>query len=73
MARQAETWPWGTADEVAERIIDEVDHVGAETVLVSMNRGGLPHELFVNQIRRFASEVLPKLQAHTVRAVAVAA
>ncbi len=73
VARQAETWPWGTADEVAERIIDEVDHVGAETVLVSMNRGGLPHELLVNQIRRFASEVLPKLQAHTVRAVAVAA
>jgi hypothetical protein len=57
----------------AARITDEADHVSAETVLVSMNRGGLPHELFVNQIRRFASEVLPKLQAHTVRAAALAA
>ena len=72
LGRQAETWPWGTAGEVAQRIIDEVDHVGAEVILVSMNRGGLPHELFMEQIERFASQVLPKLQAHNVVSVRLA-
>ncbi|HLQ33440.1 MAG TPA: LLM class flavin-dependent oxidoreductase [Chloroflexota bacterium] len=72
LGRQAETWPWGTAGEVAQRIIDEVDHVGAEVILVSMNRGGLPHELFMEQIERFASQVLPKLRAHNVVSVRLA-
>jgi len=72
LGRRAETWPWGTAGEVAQRIIDEVDHVGAEVILVSMNRGGLPHELFMEQIERFASQVLPKLQAHNVVSVRLA-
>src|SRR5712692_6056322 len=72
LGRQAETWPWGTPDEVAQRVIDEVDHVGAEVILVSMNRGGLPHELFMEQIERFASQVLPKLRAHNVVSVRLA-
>jgi hypothetical protein len=49
-----------------------VDHVGAEVILVSMNRGGLPHELFMEQIERFASQVLPKLRAHNVVSVRLA-
>ena len=73
IARQAETRPWGTADEVRERIIAEADRTGASTVLVNLNRGAMPHEMFVNQIRRFASEVLPALQAHEVTAVPAAA
>lgn len=64
LARQAEGWPWGSADEVAERIIEEADHAGAGTVLVSLNRGAMPQEMFLNQIRRFAREVLPVLHAH---------
>jgi alkanesulfonate monooxygenase SsuD/methylene tetrahydromethanopterin reductase-like flavin-dependent oxidoreductase (luciferase family) len=70
--RAAEDQPWGTADEVRDRIIAAAEHAGAETVLVSMNRGALPQELFLNQIRRFAKEVLPALQAHKITRVPAA-
>jgi alkanesulfonate monooxygenase SsuD/methylene tetrahydromethanopterin reductase-like flavin-dependent oxidoreductase (luciferase family) len=64
--RQAETWPWGTADEVRDRILDEVDSAGAGRVLINMNRGAMPQDMFLEQIRRFGQEVLPALQAHKV-------
>ena len=67
--RQAEEMPWGTADEVTRRIIDAADSAGADNVQVSLNRGVLPHELFIEQIRRFARDVLPALQAHKVTRV----
>ena len=69
--RLAEHLPWGTPDEIVERIIDDANHAGANTVLVSMNRGAMPHEMFENQIRRFGSQVLPRLQAHTVKTAAL--
>jgi alkanesulfonate monooxygenase SsuD/methylene tetrahydromethanopterin reductase-like flavin-dependent oxidoreductase (luciferase family) len=72
IARQVEREPWGTADEVRERIIASADNLGANTVLVSMNRGAMPHAMFMDQIRRFAADVLPALQAHEVRAATVA-
>ena len=65
--RQAEDMPWGTADEVRQRLIEEADHAGAGTVLISLNRGAMPQEMFLEQIRRFGAEVLPALQAHEVR------
>jgi hypothetical protein len=67
--RMAETLPWGTASEVAERIIAQAEAAGANTVQVGFNRGAMPHDMFMNQIRRFADEVLPRLQAHEVKAV----
>jgi len=70
--RQAEQMPWGTADEVTRRIIAAADSAGANTVQVSLNRGVLPHEMFIEQIRRFAAEVLPALQAHEVAYVPIA-
>lgn len=66
LARRAETMPWGTPDEVVERIIAAAEHAGASTVLVSLNRGAMPQEMFLNQIRRFGTEVLPRLQKHEV-------
>ena len=69
VARQAENMPWGTAGEVKERIIDAAERAGANCINVSFNRGGLPQELFLEQIRRFARDVLPALQAHEVRRV----
>ena len=57
------------ADEVAERIIAECDEAGAESVLLVCNRGDMPQEMFLNQIRRIGSEVLPRLQAHKVKSV----
>ena len=59
LAKQAQTMPWGPADEVTEKIIDTADHAGASTVLVSLNRGVMPHEMFLEQVQRFAAEVLP--------------
>src|SRR5215207_9011626 len=55
----AEGMPWGPADEVVERIVNAADRAGAETVNVMLNRGAMPHEMFVRQIRRFARDVLP--------------
>jgi alkanesulfonate monooxygenase SsuD/methylene tetrahydromethanopterin reductase-like flavin-dependent oxidoreductase (luciferase family) len=64
--RQAEHMPLGTAKEVTERIIGAAEAAGANQVQISLNRGALPHEMFMEQIRRFAREVLPALQAHEV-------
>ena len=35
------------------------DHAGADTVQIGFNRGAMPHEMFIEQIRRFARDVLP--------------
>jgi alkanesulfonate monooxygenase SsuD/methylene tetrahydromethanopterin reductase-like flavin-dependent oxidoreductase (luciferase family) len=72
LARQAEDYAWGTPDEVTERIIDEAEHAGAETVLLSCNRGAMPQEMFLNQIRRIGEEVLPRLHAHKITRVRLA-
>ena len=69
--RKAEQMPWGTAAEVTERII-EAETAGAANVQISLNRGVLPHKMFMEQIRRFAREVLPTLQAHKVETVPLA-
>ena len=67
--RMAEGWPWGTPEEVTKRIIAQADAAGADTVQISLNRGAMPHEMFVEQIRRFARDVLPALKAHRVERV----
>jgi alkanesulfonate monooxygenase SsuD/methylene tetrahydromethanopterin reductase-like flavin-dependent oxidoreductase (luciferase family) len=72
LEEQAEHMPMGTADEVADRIIDAAESAGANQVQLAMNRGCLPHDLFMNQIERFAREVLPRLQAHEVKTVPAA-
>jgi hypothetical protein len=72
VARQAEQLPFGTPAEVTERIIAAADRAGANMVQVGLNRGAMPHEMFIEQIRRFASDVLPALQAHEVKHVPAA-
>lgn len=67
--RMADNMPWGAASEVAERIIAQAEAAGANTVQIGFNRGAMPHDMFMNQIRRFAAEVLPRLQAHKVESV----
>jgi hypothetical protein len=64
--------PWGTAAEVTQRIIEAADGAGADNVQISLNRGVLPHEMFIEQIRRFARDVLPALHAHHVKRVPLA-
>ena len=68
----AERLPWGTPQEVAERIIALADHTGAGTVQIGFNRGAMPQEMFLEQIRRFARDVLPIVQAHQVTRVPAA-
>src|SRR5204862_6942 len=72
LEEQAETMPMGTADEVAQRIIDAAESAGANQVQLAINRGALPHDLYMAQIERFAREVLPRLQAHEVKRVPAA-
>jgi alkanesulfonate monooxygenase SsuD/methylene tetrahydromethanopterin reductase-like flavin-dependent oxidoreductase (luciferase family) len=71
LERQVQTQPWGPADEVRDRILEAAEHAGANTVLVSLNRGAMPHDQFMEQIRRFGREVLPALQAHEIGAARV--
>ena len=63
---------WGTPDEVTEAIISEADEAGAETVLLVCNRGALPQEMYLNQLRRLGTEVLPRLKAHKIARVPAA-
>jgi hypothetical protein len=72
VARQAEHMPWGSPGEVTERIIAAAEQAGAGNVQISLNRGAMPHDMFLEQIRRFAHEVLPALQAHSVTSVPLA-
>jgi alkanesulfonate monooxygenase SsuD/methylene tetrahydromethanopterin reductase-like flavin-dependent oxidoreductase (luciferase family) len=72
LEEQAEQMPMGPADEVAERIIEAAESAGANQVQLAMNRGCLPHDLFMAQIERFAREVLPRLQAHEIKRVPAA-
>jgi alkanesulfonate monooxygenase SsuD/methylene tetrahydromethanopterin reductase-like flavin-dependent oxidoreductase (luciferase family) len=69
LRQHIEHLPWGSPEEVRERILEEAEALGANILLVHMNRGAMPHEMLVNQLRRFAREVLPALQAHEVRRV----
>jgi alkanesulfonate monooxygenase SsuD/methylene tetrahydromethanopterin reductase-like flavin-dependent oxidoreductase (luciferase family) len=69
---QAQHMPMGSADEVIQRIIDAADSAGANQVQLALNRGALPHALFMAQIERFAREVLPALRAHEVTTVPAA-
>jgi len=64
---------WGPADEVAENLIAAGEQTGCDSLLLNMNLGAMPHQQFLAQIRRFGTEVLPKLQAHRVSTVRAAA
>jgi hypothetical protein len=60
---------FGPAKEVTELLIEMAEHAGANSLLLNINLGARPNKLFVEQIRRFGREVLPKLQAHQVKRV----
>jgi alkanesulfonate monooxygenase SsuD/methylene tetrahydromethanopterin reductase-like flavin-dependent oxidoreductase (luciferase family) len=64
---------FGSAKEVTERLIETAEHAGADSLLLNLNLGALPHEAHLEQVRRFGREVLPKLQAHRVTRVPAAA
>jgi len=57
---------FGNAKEVTERLIEQAEAVGANKLLINVNFGAMPNDLFMEQVRRFGREVLPRLQAHQV-------
>jgi alkanesulfonate monooxygenase SsuD/methylene tetrahydromethanopterin reductase-like flavin-dependent oxidoreductase (luciferase family) len=72
IVKRAEAAAWGPPDHVANQIIAQAEAAGAGTILVSMNRGAMPQEMFLRQIERFGKEVLPRLQAHQITRVPLA-
>ena len=60
---------FGSPKEVADRLIDMAERMGANRMLLNLNLGALPYDLFLEQVRRFGRDVLPRLQAHQVEAV----
>ena len=62
---------FGSAKEVGDRLIDMAERMGANRMLLNLNLGALPYDLFIEQVRRFGREVLPRLQAHQVNRVPV--
>jgi len=58
---------WGNPKEVADRLIAEAEHMGANSVLLNLNLGAMPNEMFLEQVRRFGRDVLPRLKAHEVK------
>jgi alkanesulfonate monooxygenase SsuD/methylene tetrahydromethanopterin reductase-like flavin-dependent oxidoreductase (luciferase family) len=63
---------FGSPREVTDRLIDIAEHAGADSLLINLNLGAMPHDLHLEQVRRFGREVLPKLQAHAVTRVPAA-
>ena len=64
-----ENLAWGPANEVRDRLLESAEAVGANILLISFNRGAMPNNMFMEQLRRFGKEVLPDLQAHEVKSV----
>lgn len=62
---------WGTADEVRDKLIAEAEALGTDTLLLSFNRGAMPHSMFMAQLERFGADVLPALKAYQVDKVPV--
>jgi alkanesulfonate monooxygenase SsuD/methylene tetrahydromethanopterin reductase-like flavin-dependent oxidoreductase (luciferase family) len=63
---------WGSPREVADSLIDGAERMGANTLLINMNVGAMAHDVFLEQIRRFGRDVLPRLRAHQVKRVPAA-
>ena len=63
---------WGSPKEVADNLIEGAERMGANSLLLNMNVGAMAHDVFIEQIRRFGRDVLPRLQAHQVKRVPAA-
>src|SRR5580765_4381465 len=55
--------PWGTPDQVLEKILRFTDLVGSDNYLAQFRYGGMPVALAEANMRLFASEVMPALKA----------
>lgn len=60
---------WGTPEQVHDALVGLAECLGSNTVMVQFNQGAMPHEMFMNQIKRFGEEVLPAITRHEVTTV----
>ncbi len=60
---------FGAPKDVADRLIAAAERMGANRILLNLNLGALPNDMFLEQVRRFGREVLPILHAHEVKRV----
>ena len=63
---------WGSPAQVRDQLIGLAEALGSNILLVQFNQGAMPHEMFMNQIRRFSTEVMPDLRRHKVTATVAA-
>jgi len=64
---------FGSPDEVADKLEELEVEVGIEQVVVKSSWAGLSHEHTMRSIRRFISEVMPRLDERRARRSAAAA
>ena len=62
---------WGSPEEVRDSLIDLAETFGANTLLLSFNQGAMPHEMFMQNLKRFGEEVLPAISEHKIAGVPV--
>jgi alkanesulfonate monooxygenase SsuD/methylene tetrahydromethanopterin reductase-like flavin-dependent oxidoreductase (luciferase family) len=55
---------WGTPEQCLDRIVDFTGKLGAETFTGVFSYAGMPYDMAEQNLRLFASDVLPKLKAH---------
>jgi len=70
--KRNERLAWGSPAEVRDALIGLGEALGSNVLLVQFNQGAMPHEMFMNQLQRFARDVLPDVQRHVVTRVVTA-
>ena len=63
---------WGSPEEVRDSLINLAETFGANTLLLNFNQGAMPHDMFMQNLKRFGEEVLPAISEHKVSGVQVA-
>lgn len=62
----AELQVWGTPDEVTDKLIEYQRMIGAGGIIAVLSFGGMPFDEAEANLRLFADEVMPRLQAYEV-------
>jgi alkanesulfonate monooxygenase SsuD/methylene tetrahydromethanopterin reductase-like flavin-dependent oxidoreductase (luciferase family) len=62
---------WGSPEQVRDALIELAEALGAGTLLLNFNQGAMPHTMFLQNLERFSTEVLPAVQAHAVTTVPI--
>ena len=44
---------WGSPDEVRDALIELSDSLGGETLMLNLNQGALPHDMYIRNVKRF--------------------